>query len=187
MSNTLADLSAGTKSLILTLKTPTDWNNTKPRNDLSTIRVWLSTTQGFTPSDSTLAFSGPFSSSITLTSLLANTTYYVRYAFISSIDSSVFTYSKQYTQTTLGSTSGINGASTYRIYIAAANSSATPSTPATTTSGATPAGWSATPVTLTGRLTQWVAKSKTGGNDEFRYQLEVHAVEVLENQGGWVA
>ena len=36
-----------------------------------------------------------------------------------------------------------------------------------------------TPVTLTGRLTQWVAKSKTGGNDEFRYQLEVHAVDVL--------
>lgn len=35
------------------------------------------------------------------------------------------------------------------------------------------------PVTLTGRLTQWVAKSKTGGQDEFRYQLEVHAVEVL--------
>jgi hypothetical protein len=36
-----------------------------------------------------------------------------------------------------------------------------------------------TPVTLTGRLTQWVAKSKTGGADEFRYQLEVHGVEVL--------
>jgi hypothetical protein len=35
------------------------------------------------------------------------------------------------------------------------------------------------PVTLTGRLTQWVAKSKTGGADEFRYQLEVHAVEVI--------
>jgi hypothetical protein len=35
------------------------------------------------------------------------------------------------------------------------------------------------PVTLTGRITQWVAKSKTGGADEFRYQLEVHAVEVL--------
>jgi hypothetical protein len=32
-------------------------------------------------------------------------------------------------------------------------------------------------VTLTGRLTQWVAKSKTGGADEFRYQLEVHAIE----------
>jgi len=36
-----------------------------------------------------------------------------------------------------------------------------------------------TPVTLTGRLTQWVAKSKTGGQDEFRYQLEVHAIEIL--------
>jgi hypothetical protein len=35
------------------------------------------------------------------------------------------------------------------------------------------------PVTLTGRLTQWVAKSKTGGQDEFRYQLEVYAVETL--------
>ena len=33
------------------------------------------------------------------------------------------------------------------------------------------------PVTLTGRLTQWVAKSKTGGADEFRYQLEVLDVE----------
>jgi len=109
MSNTLADLSAGTKSLILTLKTPTDWNNTKPRNDLSTIRVWLSTTQGFTPSDSTLAFSGPFSSSITLTSLLANTTYYVRYAFISAIDPTVYTYSKQYSQTTLSDAVGIIG------------------------------------------------------------------------------
>jgi hypothetical protein len=35
------------------------------------------------------------------------------------------------------------------------------------------------PVTLTGRLTQWVAKSKTGGADEFRYQLEVYSVETL--------
>jgi hypothetical protein len=34
-----------------------------------------------------------------------------------------------------------------------------------------------TPVTITGRVTQWVAKSKTGGADEFRYQLEVHAIE----------
>lgn len=32
-------------------------------------------------------------------------------------------------------------------------------------------------VTLTGRLTQWVKKSKSGGDDEFRYQLEVHAIE----------
>jgi hypothetical protein len=33
------------------------------------------------------------------------------------------------------------------------------------------------PVTITGRVTQWVAKSKTGGADEFRYQLEVHHIE----------
>ena len=34
-------------------------------------------------------------------------------------------------------------------------------------------------VTVTGRLIQWVAKSRTGGEDQFRYQLEVHEVEVL--------
>jgi hypothetical protein len=34
-------------------------------------------------------------------------------------------------------------------------------------------------VTLTGRLTQWISKSKTTGADEFRYQLEVHNVEVV--------
>jgi len=165
MSNTLADLSAGTKSLILTLKTPTDWNNTKPRNDLSTIRVWLSTTQGFTPSDSTLAFSGPFSSSITLTSLLDNTTYYVRYAFISVIDPTVYTYSKQYSQTTLTSATGPTGAATYRIYIATANNAATPTTPATTQNGATPPGWSTTPVTLTGTQAQFQSDGKSSAGD----------------------
>lgn len=34
------------------------------------------------------------------------------------------------------------------------------------------------PVTVTGRLIQWVAKSQNGGEDQFRYQLEVHDVEV---------
>ena len=85
MADTLASLSAGNRSLILKLSTPTDWNNTKPRNDLSAIKIWYSTTQGFTPADTNLAFSGPVSSSITISSLAANTTYYVRYAFISSI------------------------------------------------------------------------------------------------------
>ena len=33
------------------------------------------------------------------------------------------------------------------------------------------------PVVLSGRLTQWVAKSKTGGADEFRYQLEVESIK----------
>lgn len=35
------------------------------------------------------------------------------------------------------------------------------------------------PVVLTGKLTQWVAKSKTGGADDFRYQLEVEGITVL--------
>ena len=161
MADTLASLSAGTRSLILKLSTPTDWNNTKPRNDLSAIKVWYSTVAGFTPGDTTLAFSGPASASITIPALLDNTTYYVRYAFISSIDPTVYSYSKQYSQTTLSSSSGTNGASTYRIYIAAANSSATPTTPATTTSGATPAGWSASPVTLTGTQAQFQSDGAT--------------------------
>jgi len=161
MSDTLASLSAGNRSLILKLSTPTDWNNTKPRNDLSAIKVWCSTTAGFTPGDTSLVFSGPVSSSITIPNLSDNTTYYVKYAFISSIDATVFTYSKQYTQTTLTSTSGTNGASTYRIYIAAANSSATPTTPSTTQNGATPTGWSATPVTLTGTQAQFQSDGVT--------------------------
>jgi hypothetical protein len=36
-----------------------------------------------------------------------------------------------------------------------------------------------TTITVTGRLTQWVAKSKTGGEDQFRYQLEPHDIVVL--------
>lgn len=36
-----------------------------------------------------------------------------------------------------------------------------------------------TPVILSGKLTQWVSKSKTGGADEFRYQLQVDEVTEL--------
>jgi hypothetical protein len=50
---------------------------------------------------------------------------------------------------------GSTGASRFLAYIAAANSSATPATPGNTTNGATPAGWSATPVTLTGTQAQF--------------------------------
>ena len=161
MADTLASLSAGNRSLILKLSTPTDWNNTKARNDLSGIKIWCSTTAGFTPADATLVFNGPASASISIPNLLDNTTYYVRYAFISSIDPTVFTYSKQYTQTTLTSTTGATGAATYRIYIAAANNAATPTTPGTTQNGATPAGWSATPVTLTGTQAQFQSDGST--------------------------
>jgi len=123
MSDTLASLSAGNRSLILKLSTPTDWNNTKPRNDLSAIKIWYSTTQGFTPADTNLAFSGPVSSSITIGSLAANTTYYVRYAFISSIDPTVYTYSKQYSQTTLSDAASVVASLSQDSVLLAANSS----------------------------------------------------------------
>ena len=35
------------------------------------------------------------------------------------------------------------------------------------------------PVTVTGRISQWVAKSKTGGADQFVYDLEVYNITVL--------
>jgi hypothetical protein len=125
MSDTLASLSAGNRSLILKLSTPTDWNNTKPRNDLSAIKIWYSTTAGFTPADINLAFGGPVSSSITIGSLAANTTYYVRYAFISSIDPTVYTYSKQYSQTTLSDAASIVASLSQDSVLLAANSSGT--------------------------------------------------------------
>ena len=47
-------------------------------------------------------------------------------------------------------TNGVNGAMTYKIYYKATNQGTPPSTPSNTTNGATPAGWSSSPVTLTG-------------------------------------
>jgi hypothetical protein len=99
MADTLATLTAGERSLILRLQIPTDWNNTKPRNDLSAIRVWISTTSGFTPGDGNLVFNGPPAASITIPALTPSTTYYVKYAFISSIQPDVYTYSQQYSAT----------------------------------------------------------------------------------------
>ena len=51
--------------------------------------------------------------------------------------------------------SGSTGASTYKIYYAAANQGSAPTTPSATVNGSTPAGWSATPVTLTGVQAQF--------------------------------
>lgn len=60
---------------------------------------------------------------------------------------------------------GISGASTYRIYIAAASSSATVTTPGTTQNGTTPSGWSTTPVALTGTQAQFQSDGKTPADD----------------------
>jgi len=93
---TSAVLSPGVKSLHLSLDTPVDAITGKIRNDLSGIRVWYSTQSGFNPNNSegTLVFDG-ISSNITIPNLSDSTQYYVRYAFISAIDPTVYTISSQ--------------------------------------------------------------------------------------------
>lgn len=96
-----ATLSAGVNSLILKLDTPYDTiRTTDIRDDLIKVIVWCSATNGFTPSDSNKVFDG-LSLSIVIpnladgTSIVAGTSYYLRYAFISDIDTSVYTISDQ--------------------------------------------------------------------------------------------
>jgi hypothetical protein len=64
------------------------------RDDLVGIKVWLSTTQGFNPQNITPIEYG-VGSSVTIDNLQTNTLYYVRYAFISKIDPSVYTISNE--------------------------------------------------------------------------------------------
>ena len=81
-----ATLSAGVSSLILKIDTPYDRERpTDIRDDLTKVRVWCSTDSAFVPSNATKVFDG-LSLSITIPNLTAGTTYYVKYAFISSID-----------------------------------------------------------------------------------------------------
>lgn len=91
-----ATLSAGVSSLILKLDTPYDRvRNTDVRDDLEKVRVWCSTTPNFVTSDSNKVFDALSLSIViakittdgtTFTPLVAGTTYYLKYAFISAID-----------------------------------------------------------------------------------------------------
>jgi hypothetical protein len=92
-------LSAGVNSLILKLDTPYDTIRTSDiRDDLIKVKVWCSTTAGFTPSDANKVFDG-LSLSIVIPNLTAGTNYYVKYAFISEIDEAQITYSSELTAT----------------------------------------------------------------------------------------
>lgn len=92
-------LSAGVNSLILKLDTPYDTIRTSDiRDDLIKVKVWCSTTSGFTPSDANKVFDG-LSLSIVIPNLTAGTNYYVKYAFISEIDEAQITYSSELTAT----------------------------------------------------------------------------------------
>jgi hypothetical protein len=107
-----ATLSAGVSSLILKLDTPYDRVRlTDIRDDLVKVQVWCSTTSGFTPSNSNKVFDGLSLSVViskittdgtTFSSLVAGTTYYVKYAFISAIDdvsTTAFTVSSELSAT----------------------------------------------------------------------------------------
>jgi hypothetical protein len=82
-----ATVTASIASLILTVDDPL-------RDDLTVVKVWASTTNGFTPSAGNLVYTGN-----ALTILLANltplTTYYIRYAYISEIDPDEYDYAAQ--------------------------------------------------------------------------------------------
>jgi len=138
-----ATLSAGVGSLILKLDTPYDRvRTTDARDDLQKVQVWCSTTSGFTPSNSNKVFDGLSLSIViskittdgtTFTSLVAGTTYYVRYAFISAIDdvsSTAYTISSELSATPVAASAQTVDISGYSAFV---KSSTNTFTPATTT------------------------------------------------------
>lgn len=95
-----ANLYSGVKSLQLVLDTPYDVvRTTDIRDDLISVKVWYSSTTGFSPSNNqgTLVYNGS-GLSIPITGLTPGTRYYVRYAFISAIDPDVYTISSELNQ-----------------------------------------------------------------------------------------
>lgn len=160
-----AELSPGIKSLHLSLDTPVDAITGKVRNDLSAVKVWYSSVPGFNPNDSegSLAFNG-LSLDITISNLLPNTQYYVRYAFISAIDPTVFTLSAEESELTYDEAVTVYGNLTNP-------SSVIPTNADGTNGNYTPAGGTfkvysySTEVTGTGVTYAKVADTTVGGLD----------------------
>ena len=130
-----ATLSAGVNSVILKLDTPYDTiRTTDIRDDLVKVKVWCSATSGFTPSDSNKVFDA-LSLSIVIskladgTPLVAGTPYYIKYAFISDIDETVYTVSSQLTATPIVATAQTVDISGYSAF----SKTGTTFTPATAT------------------------------------------------------
>jgi hypothetical protein len=136
-----ATLSAGVSSLILKLDTPYDRvRTTDARDDLEKVRVWCSTTSGFTPSDSNKVFDALSLSVViakittdgtTFTSLVAGTTYYVRYAFISAIDdvsSTAYTISSELSAIPIIASAQTVDISGYSSFVKSSTNTFTPAT-----------------------------------------------------------
>ena len=169
-----AILSSGVKSLILTLTTPYDTiRTTDIRDDLVKVVVWCSTVSGFTPSDSNKVFDG-LSLSITIPDLIVGTPYYVKYAFISSIDQNTFTISSQLSATPVEATPGSSVTMIFK------RSPLQPATP--NPSPSTPAGWYADVNSVpVGTDPIWTSVgSKPGTSNDFTWQSPIR----IEGEGG---
>jgi hypothetical protein len=181
-----ASLSAGVNSLILKLDTPYDSLRTYDiRDDLVKVKVWCSTTSGFTPSDSNLVFNASGLSIIissipngtsTPTPIVAGTTYYVKYAFISAIEESEFTILSP-TPAFAVPVTGAAGSSVSMVFKRSATQPATPDP-----SASTPAGWypdvNSVPVGTDAIWTSVGSKSSTA--TLFTWQTPVR----VEGEGG---
>jgi hypothetical protein len=168
-----ATLSAGVNSVILKLDTPYDTIRTSDiRDDLIKVKVWCSTTAGFTPSDSNKVFDA-LSLSIVIskladgTDLIAGTPYYIKYAFISDIDETVYTISNQLTATPIQPAAGSS------VSIVFKRSDVQPTTP--DPSPSTPSGWYAnTGVVPAGTNPMWASiGSKASGATNITWQLPI--------------
>ena len=129
-----ATLSAGVNSVILKLDTPYDTiRTTDIRDDLIKVKVWCSTTTGFTPSDSNKVFDA-LSLSIVIskladgTDLVAGTPYFVKYAYISSIDETIYTVSSQLTTTPIIASAQTVDISGYSSFVKSITNTFTPAT-----------------------------------------------------------
>ena len=93
-----ATLTAGPTSVILKVDTPLDTDGITPRDDLIGIKVWYSTTTGFSTTGVTPYYDGT-GLTLTIPGLTAGTPYYVKYALISEIEPDNYTVSNQLTAT----------------------------------------------------------------------------------------
>ena len=95
-------ITAGPSSIVLNVNTPLDTDTVTPtddlRDDLIGLKVWYSTSTGFTPSGANLVYDGT-GLTTTITGLTPGTSYYLRYALISEIEPDNYTLSSEITAT----------------------------------------------------------------------------------------
>ena len=87
---------SGVNSIVVNIAQPYESDGVTARDDLLGIKVWYSTTSGFSPpSEGFIGYEGP-GLTANIVGLTAGITYYIRYALISDIDPSQYDISTQY-------------------------------------------------------------------------------------------